>query len=935
MAAEVFDDSESTATADSDYVLPPSKTLLNEYQEKALRLALGNRVAFIWGPPGTGKTATIASIIEGFIAQEKSVLLLAHTNAATDAALLSAVKHLGNENTDYQEGKIIRVGEVFNKELSEKYVTPEKIAEKNGQAIKQEIDRLDKEVQLLNVGIAGAAKTLKEYERLHRSQRELDNYKSYADAKQLEARELQQRSENAKNERDALHQQITEYNSKGAFGKLFTSAKPAQMEERRVQLLRFVAQCDEQIEAIKHALIETKNNYAKTKSEHEQLTKSLNGQDLDRATELNTSGGVKILELLEEQSKLTKELVALQENLVLEAKVVATTLTKSYISKTVLSREYDCVIVDEASMAPLPAVLCAAGLAQQHVVAVGDFIQLPPIAKHKIIRTKNKSEEEAREEERLINDWLLRDIFSVAGIEQAIRSGKEPEKLQQLKRQYRMHEDIADMVNDIAYGIFGEKYKLDTDDNTLGNLRPELTPKQPIANSHIGFYDTSNRGAIASQLDGGSYYNLYNALVCIEIAKEALASGYSKIGIISAYRAQVNLIQKMVSDSFPGSTEVVADTVHRFQGGEKELIIFDVTTPSSPSMYDDQMPEGNDMKLLNVALSRSQQKCAIVGDITQILKQHSASSLVRKILEIVDSRKYPIYDTEEVLSGYRVSAKADEWLRKIAGSENIEKEMASSQLFDEADFYKQFIADLLSAEKEVVIDSPYMTTSRVEGLSKYFEQLRNKGVEIYVLTRIPKEHDGKMRYYAEEEIKRLSGMGIKVLPFIGKIHRKIAIIDRKVLWEGSLNILSQSDSREIMRRFDGKNSSKQMMAFLKLDKNLGELGKPQLRHCEFCDDPTAWYWTDTSVYGGLWTSCLLNRHKEGTPPKSTEQLKEAKGKLKMKRKAEKEVTADGLPICPDHELVMIKRTGRFGEFYGCPKYPACKITQQIPKSVVR
>ena len=498
-----------------------------------------------------------------------------------------------------------------------------------------------------------------------------------------------------------------------------------------------------------------------------------------------------------------------------------------------------------------------------------------------------------------------------------------------------MHKDIADMVNEIAYGIFGEKYKLETDDRTLGNLRSELVSKQPVINSHIGFYDTSARGAIASQLDGGSFYNLYNALVCIEIAKQAVASGYTKIGIISAYRAQVNLLQKMVSDSFPKTIEVVADTVHRFQGGEKELIIFDITTPSSPSMYDDQMPEGNDMKLLNVALSRSKQKCAIVGDATQLLKQHSSSSLVRKILEIVDLRKYPIYDTEEVLSGYRVSANADEWLRKIAGSESISREMASSQLFDEADFYKRFISDLLSAEKEVIIDSPYMTTSRVADLSKYFEQLRHKGVEIYVLTRIPKEHDGKMRYYAEEEIKRLTGMGIKVLPFIGKIHRKIAIIDRKVLWEGSLNILSQSDSREIMRRFEGKNSSKQMMTFLKLDKNLGEIGNPILRHCEFCDDPTAWYWIDTSVYGGLWTSCLLNRHKEGTPPKSNAQLKEAKGKLKEKRKAEKELTADGLPICPDHELVMIKRTGRFGEFYGCPKYPACKITQQIPKVISR
>ena len=76
-----------------------------------------------------------------------------------------------------------------------------------------------------------------------------------------------------------------------------------------------------------------------------------------------------------------------------------------------------------------------------------------------------------------------------------------------------------------------------------------------------------------------------------------------------------------------------------------------------------------------------------------------------------------------------------------------------------------------------------------------------------------------MQYYSEKEIERLSKLGVKVLPFVGKIHRKIAIIDRKILWEGSLNILSQNDSREIMRRFDGASSAQQMMTFLKLDKN--------------------------------------------------------------------------------------------------------------------
>jgi len=61
---------------DKSYKIPPRKGKLNESQEKALRLSLGSEVTYIWGPPGTGKTQTIASIIEGFLFQNQSVLLI-------------------------------------------------------------------------------------------------------------------------------------------------------------------------------------------------------------------------------------------------------------------------------------------------------------------------------------------------------------------------------------------------------------------------------------------------------------------------------------------------------------------------------------------------------------------------------------------------------------------------------------------------------------------------------------------------------------------------------------------------------------------------------------------------------------------------------------------------------------------------------------------
>ena len=45
-------------------------------------------------------------------------------------------------------------------------------------------------------------------------------------------------------------------------------------------------------------------------------------------------------------------------------------------------------------------------------------------------------------------------------------------------------------------------------------------------------------------------------------------------------------------------------------------------------------------------------------------------------------------------------------------------------------------------------------------------------------------------------------------------HRKLAIIDRSILYEGSLNILSQNDSLEIMQRIEPEELARQMIDFM-------------------------------------------------------------------------------------------------------------------------
>lgn len=140
-----------------------------------------------------------------------------------------------------------------------------------------------------------------------------------------------------------------------------------------------------------------------------------------------------------------------------------------------------------------------------------------------------------------------------------------------------------------------------------------------------------------------------------------------------------------------------------------------------------------------------------------------------------------------------------------------------SRLYDERNFYKSFVQDVSCARKMIVIESPFITSRRLDMLYPVLSSAVRQGVNIVVNTRNPDSHDAVMWQQTVNGIETLQSLGITVL-FTGNLHRKIAIIDNSVLWEGSLNILSQSDSCEMMRRSVSPELVKQMINFTKLNK---------------------------------------------------------------------------------------------------------------------
>ena len=154
------------------------------------------------------------------------------------------------------------------------------------------------------------------------------------------------------------------------------------------------------------------------------------------------------------------------------------------------------------------------------------------------------------------------------------------------------------------------------------------------------------------------------------------------------------------------------------------------------------------------------------------------------------------------------------WFRK---PQTPSKDVTASILYDENTFYNQFRQDLEKAKEEVIIESAYITVPRVRKLKPVLERLVKQGVKIYIITRYPHEHDDIMAEQSEAGIRYFEGLGAQVLLCEGH-HRKLAMIDRKLLWEGSLNILSQTHSREFMRRIESKKLTEEMFKFLKYDR---------------------------------------------------------------------------------------------------------------------
>lgn len=138
-------------------------------QKKAIEMACNNPITYIWGPPGTGKTYTLADIVVKLLSQDKRVLMLSYSNVSVDGAIIEVENHLNS----YNIGEIIRYGYPKDKSLlnSENLLSSYNLALSKNAKLKdkqkdllKEKEELNNKINIYNDIIEGKIKAIKNYE---------------------------------------------------------------------------------------------------------------------------------------------------------------------------------------------------------------------------------------------------------------------------------------------------------------------------------------------------------------------------------------------------------------------------------------------------------------------------------------------------------------------------------------------------------------------------------------------------------------------------------------------------------------------------------------------------------------------------------------------------------------------------------------------------
>jgi very-short-patch-repair endonuclease len=259
---------------------------------------------------------------------------------------------------------------------------------------------------------------------------------------------------------------------------------------------------------------------------------------------------------------------------------------------------FDLLVVDEASQCDIASALPLLYRARR-VVVIGDPMQLRHIS-----MLSSPQDQQLMSKHGLINDYpgwaySARSLFDLAS--SMCANGDEVALLDH----HRSHADIIEFSNDAFYG---GRLRIATDHERL--RRPCLD--EPA----VRWVDV--RGQAIRPAGGGAMNEAEAQEVVSEIGR-LVAQGYrGSMGVVSPFRAQANRIRDIVSGcdglvARLADLDFLADTVHRFQGDERDVMIFSPVVSAGVSDSALGFLRSNP-NLFNVAISRARAALIVVGN---------------------------------------------------------------------------------------------------------------------------------------------------------------------------------------------------------------------------------------------------------------------------------------------------------------------------------
>lgn len=290
--------------------------------------------------------------------------------------------------------------------------------------------------------------------------------------------------------------------------------------------------------------------------------------------------------------------------------------------------DFDLMIIDEASQLLEPMVTGLMTVANKCIL-IGDHKQLPAVSQQPNADTR------IREGKNWAKSFQITDL-KMSYFERMYRLYKSRQwdyAIGELHRQGRMHKDIMSMVNTQMYNgtlaCFDHPKFEKSIQSYFSNEQSKLLAGRVL---HIGVSGSSE--SIYSKVN---LAEVDKVLYCLDfwiklIQKEGLKWS---IGVITPFRAQIAAIYSRGFEAGLDMTGITVDTVERYQGGAKDIVILSSVVQHREALSRITSPdqEGLDRKL-NVAITRAREQFILIGNAEVLENEKLYKELIARSIHI-------------------------------------------------------------------------------------------------------------------------------------------------------------------------------------------------------------------------------------------------------------------------------------------------------------